>query len=187
MDYSDLDVFTEEEKAKAEGDSTSPLASRGFVHQPVSKRENIRGGGIADGGIRRDATLGIAALRHLHAGSNAEKTRVLRRYILGLSLVAFTVPLDTYLRQGCTLVLDPDAKKPRDLVEVYADGKCLPCEITHDAVLDYATEAASSSAWEKAVPQSSKRNARRRCERRRKERQEELTSRGRCRTSWRLG
>lgn len=139
LNYSELDVFSEEDKAKAEGNNKSPLAQRGFVHNPAS---GAHGGVIADDGIRRDATLGLAALRHLHAGNDSEKTLALRRYILGLSLVAFTAPTESYLRQGCTLVLNPE--KPRELVEVHPDGSRKPGKITHDAALDFATEAAKA-------------------------------------------
>jgi len=139
LDYSALDVFSEEDKAKAEGDKKSPLAKRGFVHNPAS---GAHGGVIADGDIRRDATLGLAALRHLHAGKDAKKTLALRRYILGLSLVAFTAKNENYLRQGCTLVLDPN--RPREFVEVYPDGRRQPCDILHGAALEFATEAAKA-------------------------------------------
>jgi CRISPR-associated protein Csb1 len=142
LDYTELEVFSEEDKAKAEGNNKSPLAQRGFVHNPAS---GSHGGVIADGGIRRDATLGLAALRHLYAGKNTEKTLLLRRYILGLSLVAFTAPMDSYLRQGCMLVLNPkpgNDEQPREFVVVYPDGRREPCHITHEAALLYATEAA---------------------------------------------
>jgi len=139
LDYSELDVFSEEDKAKAEGNNKSPLAQRGFVHNPAS---GGHGGVIADGGIRRDATLGLAALRHLHAGKDPDRTLVLRRDILGLALVAFTAPTERYLRQGCTLVLNPD--QPREFVEVYHDGQRKPCGITHDAAISFATEAAKA-------------------------------------------
>jgi CRISPR-associated protein Csb1 len=139
LDYSELDVFSEEDKAKAEGNKKSPLAQRGFVHNPAS---GSHGGVIADGGIRRDATLGLAALRHLHAGKDEDRSQGLRRYILGLSLVAFTAPIDSYLRQGCTLVLNPD--QPRDFVEVYPDGRREPCKINHDTALEFATSAAEA-------------------------------------------
>jgi len=139
LDYSALDVFTEEEKAKAEGDKKSPLAKRGFVHNPAS---GSHGGVIADGGVRRDATLGLAALRLLHVDKDAQKTLALRRYILGLSLVAFTSKPVSYLRQGCMLVLNPE--QPREFVEVYPDGKRPFCDITHDAALAFATKAATA-------------------------------------------
>ena len=139
VDYSTLDVFTEEDKTKAEGNNKSPLAQRGFVHNPASA---AHGGVIADGGIRRDATLGLAALRQLHAGNDEDTTRGLRRYILGLSLVAFTSPTESYLRQGCTLVLNRE--QPRGFVEVYPDGRRQPCDITHDTALDFATSVAKA-------------------------------------------
>jgi len=91
LDYTELDVFSEEDKAKAEGNNKSALAQRGFVHNPAS---GAHGGVIADGGVRRDGTLGLAALRHLHAGKDANKTLSLRRYILGLSLIAFIAPTE---------------------------------------------------------------------------------------------
>ena len=144
LDYAELDVFSEEDKAKAEGNNKSPLAQRGFVHNPAS---GSHGGVIADGGIRRDATLGLAALRHIHADEDPERTLVLRRYILGLSLVAFTAPADSYVRQGCMLVLNPkpgDGQQPRDLTEVYPDGRRSQCDITHPIALEYATEAAKA-------------------------------------------
>lgn len=116
-------------------------ASRGFIHIPASAKH---GGVIATGGIRRDATLNLAALRLLGEKGNKENTLALRRYILGLSLVAFTHPsaFVGYLRQGCTLVLNPD--KPRECVEVHPDGRRLVFSITHEASLQFASAAAKA-------------------------------------------
>jgi CRISPR-associated protein Csb1 len=139
VDYSLFDVFSEEDKQKAEGDSKNPLSKRGFVNALASR---THGGVIADGGVRRDATLGLAALRMLHAGKDRDKTLALRRYILGLSLVAFTSPPASYLRQGCMLVLHPD--QPREFVEVHPDGKRAPCDISHEAALTFAMGAAKA-------------------------------------------
>lgn len=139
VDYSLMDIFSEEDKQKAEGDPKNPLSKRGFVNALAS---GTHGGVIADGGIRRDATLGLAALRHLHAGKDVDKTLALRRYVLGLSLVAFTAPTESYLRQGCTLVLNPD--EPRDFVEVHPDGQRKPCGITHGAAIEFAAKAAEA-------------------------------------------
>lgn len=138
VDYAELDVFSEEDKAKAEGNNKSPLAQRGFVHNPASASH---GGMIADGGVRRDATLGLAALRHLHANNDGTRTLKLRRYIFGLSLVAFTAPMESYLRQGCTLVLNP--REAREFAEVYPDGRREPCTVTHELALQFATVAAA--------------------------------------------
>src|SRR5439155_26701640 len=112
---------------------------RGFIHVPATA---THGGVIADGGVRRDATLGLAALRMLHAGKDEAKTLLLRRYILGLALVAFTHNPSGYLRQGCLLVLDPS--KPREFVEVHPTGERKPATISHEAALKYATDAAKA-------------------------------------------
>lgn len=138
VNYDELDVFSEEEKARAEGNNKSPLAKKGFVHNPAS---GSHGGVIADGGIRRDATLGLAALRHLQ-GLDDERTLALRRYILGLALVALTAPPESYLRQGCMLVLDPDSKEPRRFSQVYPDGRREDCDITHESAREFAADAA---------------------------------------------
>jgi CRISPR-associated protein Csb1 len=140
-DYTALDVFSEEEKAKAEGDNKNPLAKRGFVNALASA---THGGVIADGGIRRDATLGLAALRLLYAGKDMEKTLKLRRYILGLALVAFMHKPVGYLRQGCLLVRDPEPKIPHEFVEVLATGERKPVKITQEDSLHYATAVATA-------------------------------------------
>ena len=113
-------------------------AARGFIHVPAS---GSHGGVIATGGVRRDATLGLAALRLL-AGGDAAKTLALRRYILGLSLVAVTYNPSGYLRQGCLLVLD--AEKPREFKEVHPSGERKDAAVTHDAALAYAAAAAAA-------------------------------------------
>lgn len=130
-----------EPKDKTEKDKYS---ERGFLNAIASA---THGGVIATGGIRRDATLSIAALRLLSCGTDANKTKVLRRYVLGLALTAFTHPsaFVGYLRQGCTLVLDPEAKpQPREYFEVYPDGRRLPAAITHEDALAYARVAAKN-------------------------------------------
>jgi CRISPR-associated protein Csb1 len=113
-------------------------AERGFIHVPAT---GAPGGVVADGGIRRDATLSLAALRLL-TGQNPETTLKLRRYILGLALTAFTPRPTGYLRQGCLLVLDPQPTQPNEFVEVFPNGKRQPSSITHEAALAYATAAA---------------------------------------------
>ena len=105
IDYAKLEVFSAEEKEKSEGDAKSPLAKRGFVAVPAT---GALGGVIARGGIVRDVTINLVALRKLQAGSDTEK---LRRYVLGLALVAATEPLDGFLRAGCLLVPKPDASR----------------------------------------------------------------------------
>ena len=97
-DYSKLEVFSEEEKEKSEGNAKSPLAQRGFVAVPAP---HAHGGVVARGPILRDVTINLIALRRL---SSATESAKLQRYILGLALVAATEPMDGFLRQGCLLV-----------------------------------------------------------------------------------
>lgn len=123
----------------ADKQTKDAYAERGFIHVPAT---GAHGGIIATGGIRRDATLGLAALRLLFAGRNEQKTVGLRRYILGLALTAFTYSPSGYLRQGCLLVLDPD--KPREFVEVFPDGARKTATVTHDAALAFSQEAAKA-------------------------------------------
>jgi CRISPR-associated protein Csb1 len=110
-------------------------SERGWLHAVPS---GTPGGVIAKGGIRRDASLHLAALRLLYAGSDA-RTMALRRYILGLALTAFTYSPSGYLRQGCNLVLDPD--KPREFSEVYGDGRRAPVNVAHTEALEYTRVA----------------------------------------------
>lgn len=128
------DQLLDEPTDKATKDAYS---ERGFIHVPAT---GSHGGVIADGGILRTATLGLTAIRLLHASKDTAKTLALRRYILGLSLVAFTHNPSGYLRQGCILVLNPN--KTMEFVEVRPTGERKPCDITHADALEYATLAA---------------------------------------------
>lgn len=116
-------------------------AERGFIHVPST---GSHGGVIALRGIRRDATLSLAALRLLRAGTDQEQTRALQRYTLGLALTAFTSNVSGYLRQGCNLVLDAEQPQPRKLEVVYPSGERKPFELSHANALEYAQEAAKA-------------------------------------------
>jgi CRISPR-associated protein Csb1 len=114
-------------------------SGRGWLHALASA---THGGIVAAGGVRRDASLQVAALRLLAAGGDEAKTLAVRRYVLGLALTAFTYRPAGYLRQGCNLVLDPE--KPRELHEIYADGRRKPTSVTHSDALSYAKAAAKA-------------------------------------------
>jgi CRISPR-associated protein Csb1 len=119
-------------------------AERGFIHVPAS---GSHGGVIAEGGVRRDATLSLAALRLLsvretNGTMSTDRTRSLRRYILGLSLVALTAPQSAYLRQGCNLV--PETDKPREFTLVHADGRRESMDLSHPDALAFAKSAAKA-------------------------------------------
>ena len=141
IDYSAAAVFSEEDKAKDEGDPKSPLAKRGFVHVPST---GAHGGVVARGGIIRDVTINLIALRRLQ-GAKAELGEVkdegesLRQYILGLALVAGAEPLDGFLRQGCQLTPDPET--PFDWELVNRDGSRTPVNLTAEIALALAWAA----------------------------------------------
>jgi CRISPR-associated protein Csb1 len=116
----------------------NPLSVKGFKHNPASASH---GGIIASGGVRRDATLSLAALRLLSAGSDSARTLTLRRYVLGLSLVAFISNACSYLRQGCNLV---PSEKPRDFNLVQSNGKRAPLNLNASEALKYATITANA-------------------------------------------
>ena len=133
LDYAGLGVFSEDDKKKAEGKAESPLAQRGFVHVPAV---GVHGGIVARGSIQRDVTVNLLALRRL----NGVNGRTLRRYILGLALVAAIEPMDGFLRAGCLLTLDPDSASEWKLV--HRDGSRKPVTLDRAAVRDYAQSSA---------------------------------------------
>lgn len=99
------------------------------------------GGVIAEGDIRREATLNLAIIRDL-TGVDDEATRALQRYILGLALVAVT-HLDgksMSLRQGCQLVGNGPAQRKL----VMADGSEQAFELTASEAVAYARVAATA-------------------------------------------
>lgn len=134
-DYAAHDIFSKEDKEKAEGDSKNPLAQRGFVHVPAV---DTHGGVVARAGIYRDVTVNLVALRQL----DGPLGDVLRRYILGLALVAAVEPADSFLRQGCLLTPDPAASTSWMLVG--RDGGRTPLLLESEAILEYARSAATA-------------------------------------------
>lgn len=135
LDYAELDVFSEADKEKQQGDPKSPLAKRGFVHVPAV---NTHGGIIARGPILRDVTINLIALRRLEG----ENDQALRRYVLGLALVAGTAPMDGFLRAGCLLTLDPDEKGQWH--SVARSGERVPVNLNEATALSYARRAADA-------------------------------------------
>lgn len=142
-----------EDLDEGEGDK-NPLSREGFNDNPAG---GAPGGVRVMGEIRRDMTINLSAIRRLRVPedgnpikSDAIKTRALRRYILGLSLVAATARTeDKYnLREGCQLRQKPDFK----LVwrEIKFEGKD---EDRHDLTPDLCEKYARLAAAEFGVVQ----------------------------------
>lgn len=135
VDYSKLEVFSEEEKEKSEGNSKSAIAQRGFVAVPATE---AHGGVVARGPIIRDVTINLIALRRLSSQTDTAK---LQRYILGLTLVAATEPMDGFLRQGCLLV--PKLPDPDGWQQVDRSGERKPVPLTSELARSLAKQWAA--------------------------------------------
>jgi CRISPR-associated protein Csb1 len=109
----------------------------GFRHAPAA---GTHGGVIVRGEIRREAILSLVGLRAI--GPNGPTGDALRRYIVGLALVAMTYDRENDLRQGCLLVSDPD--KPAVWELVAHDGTRKPFAPDPAAVLAFAEEGAKA-------------------------------------------
>ena len=114
--------------------SDDQKAEFGLSHVPAPK---ALGGILVHGEIRKEATLNCVVLRSLAATTNGiidtDRTLQLRRYILGLALVALTKPMSHNLRQGCLLVGVED--KPAEWKLVYSNGKRETFQLLHQDAL----------------------------------------------------
>ncbi len=127
--YEDHDLLDDEVKGARQ------LADLGFVEVPAA---GTHGGVIVHGEIRREAILSLVGLRAV--GPKGPSGDALRRYILGLALVAMMHEREHNLRQGCLLVQDPEKKPLWELVA--HDGARTPLSPDGNAALAFAEEAA---------------------------------------------
>jgi CRISPR-associated protein Csb1 len=131
-------VLEKEEVAQMKLDELGQkvLSAYGLSDSPAGRTP---GGVIAKNGIKREALLNLVALRAI-GGKDAEATRKLQRYILGLALIAFVAPAQLYLRQGCLLVASE--AKPATKKTVWRTGKREDFSLTEAQVLTFAKASA---------------------------------------------
>ena len=101
------------------------LSKKGFddapgVFRPVSQRaasmtefrdgspnpeRRVLGGVLVRGLIEREVTVNLVALRGIRGndGDDGDETKAIRKYLLGLTLLAAATDIDLFLREGCNL------------------------------------------------------------------------------------
>jgi CRISPR-associated protein Csb1 len=107
----------------------------GFRHAPAG---GTHGGVIVHGEIRRESILSLVGLSTV--GPKGPSGDALRRYLLGLALLAMFHDREHNLRQGCLLVRDPEKKPLWELVT--HDGARASLSPDGKAALAFAEEAA---------------------------------------------
>lgn len=155
--------LVKEELDQGEGEK-NPLSREGFKDNPAGRSV---GGVIVDGEIRREMSINLAAIRRLRVPKQSvqsaatrepnaspakqepfeidlDRTMALRRYILGLSLVAATARTDERydLREGCHLRTKPGTTRSWTLVQ-YDGTDVSISDLTDTLARDYANGAMS--------------------------------------------
>ena len=114
------------------------LSKAGFLDSPSGL---THGGILVQGDILRTAILNLTALRALGAPSSEDQLAV-RRYILGLALLALCAPIDLFLRQGCLLCQRQD--RPPALELVHRNGRREPFALALADAEEFAQAAAET-------------------------------------------
>ncbi len=98
-----------------------------------------------EGQIEREVTVNLVALRGLR-GKDDTETDAIRKYLLGLSLMAATADMELFLREGCLLRY---AENGDQWYEVPRRGEPVPITLDAAIVKKYVTDAASHfrSKW----------------------------------------
>jgi len=98
--WKELDEAQQQElRAESKKKGKANLSDVGLADAPAPAAP---GGVRVRGRIEREITVNLVALRGLR-GKDDKKTEKIRKYLLGLSLVAATAEIDLYLREGCHL------------------------------------------------------------------------------------
>jgi len=123
-----------------------------FRNGSVNSERRVLGGVLVNGSIERDVTVNLVALRAIR-GSTEEETMNIRRYLLSLALLAATVEIDFYLREGCLLRISDDGvwrEIPRRGQPRAVD---LLSNVAQQNLLDYADKEANKfrPRWPKTL------------------------------------
>lgn len=109
----------------------------------------VLGGVLVKGRIEREVTVNLVALRGLRGANDAE-TAAIRKYLLGLSLIAATADIELFLREGCLLRY---ADNGDAWYAVPRRGQPTLVSLNAKTVKDYTMEAAKHfrSKWPKEL------------------------------------
>jgi len=148
LDEEDQGKLAEEAKAKKVKLSEKGLADAPGVFRPkikapqyvngsVNPEARVLGGVLVKDRVERDVTVNLVALRGLRGKDDAE-TAALRKYLLGLSLVAATADIELFLREGCLLRYAEDGDA---WYAVPRRGEPTRVSLSADTALEYAKTA----------------------------------------------
>ncbi len=159
LDENQQDELEKEAKAKK-----IKLSEKGFADAPSTFRKTkvaqyldggspnpearVLGGVLANGPIERDVTVNLVALRAIN-GADEEGTKSVRRYLLALTLIAATVEIDLFLREGCHLRYADDDRWNAIPRRGEIESVDLSSKDAQKTLLHYAQEAVKpfSSEW----------------------------------------
>jgi len=116
--------LSEEQQAalKKEAKTKTKLSEKGLADAPATFRKTkateyrdgspnpearVLGGILVRGRIEREVTVNLVALRGIR-GENQSESQAIRKYLLGLALLAATTEIDLFLREGCNLRFDAE-------------------------------------------------------------------------------
>ena len=140
LDYTELECSARRirPKPKAITKARSRDADSCTIRRPAHTAASLRMAGFA-------ATLRSVSPRcDTCTPAKSRRRRSRSAAILGLPLVAFTAPMDSYLRHGRSVGVKSQTgqSNQRELCRGLSQGRRQPCDITHEAALQYATGAA---------------------------------------------
>ncbi|MCA9061809.1 MAG: type I-U CRISPR-associated protein Cas7 [Planctomycetaceae bacterium] len=123
---------------KAAKTNTIELSEIGMADAPAvtypGTNRRVLGGIVVRDRIQRDVTINLVALRGLNGGKHTEE---LRKYLLGLSIMAATADIVLFLREGCHLrYADKD-----DIWQIVPRrGDKLPIDLTSESSRDVLSQ-----------------------------------------------
>jgi CRISPR-associated protein Csb1 len=137
--------LSEKGLADAPGVFRPKLKIKNFVNDSPNPEARVLGGVMVRGRIEREVTVNLVALRGLR-GKDETETAAIRKYLLGLSLMAATADIEMFLREGCLLRYADDADH---WYQVPRRGEPKEISFDHGEVMQYARNAAEKfrSQW----------------------------------------
>jgi CRISPR-associated protein Csb1 len=161
----DEEQRAELEKAVKGKDKEGMLSAAGLKDAPATFRKTkiqqyrdgspnpearVLGGVLTRDRIEREVTVNLVALRGLR-GKDETETGAIRKYLLGLSLVAATADIELFLREGCHLRYADDKDT---WYQVPRRGAPTEVALDKGAIKDYASVCAEHfrAKWQQTWP-----------------------------------